>query len=523
MLKYSEALRSIKNLIADRAFLRPVGEGAVAEAALDLIMETVSVLDYDTDYFPSAEFQQIFNDSRKVTADSIFVAIPGAKADGKKFIPQALEKGAKVVISQENIADMLTPGTVNLVVSNAYKAYAVLCEASVGYPAKSMVSIAITGTNGKTTSAMLTRFLLNKADNPCGMISTVEYDLGQGNVIAAERTTPEASELFGCIKTMQNNGIKNFVMEVSSHASVQSRIGSMLYSAAIFTNLTGDHLDYHHTMEEYFNAKKLLFTQHLQANGKAVINIDDPYGRVLAEGLPLENVITFGISNAMYRIEKMQTTSNGSTFEIVTAGCHCKFATNLCGTYNIYNVAGVVAALDSTGVLPLEKAAEILKNNLFSVPGRLEKIELPNHVNVFVDYAHTPDALKNVLTALKALNHNDLITVFGCGGDRDQTKRPLMGAIAAELSDKVYLTSDNPRNEKPDFIISEIRRGIPGDHPALFIEPDRAEAVKQAIKSALPGDIVLIAGKGHEDYQEINGVKHHFDDRELVRLLALEL
>ena len=522
MLKYSDMLRAVRELVIDRAFVRPVGEGAVAEAALDLIMETVSVLDYDTDYFPGAEIRQIFNDSRKAVADSIFVAIAGAKADGRKFIPQALEKGAKVIISQENAEDMLLPGTVNLVVSDAYKAYAVLCEAASGYPAKSMTSFAITGTNGKTTSAMLTRFLLNKDNKNCGMISTVEYDMGVGYIVAAERTTPEASELFGCIKVMQDNGIKNFVMEVSSHALAQSRIGSMQYSAAIFTNLTGDHLDYHHTMEEYFKAKKLLFTQHLQADGKAVINTDDPYGRILAAELNAENVITFGKDNTMYQIVNMQSDSHGSTFELIHDDKRNKFAVNLCGTYNIYNVAGVVIALAETGVLSLEQSAEILKNNTFSVPGRLEKIEFPGNVNVFADYAHTPDALKNVLNTLQALPHNKLITVFGCGGDRDQTKRPLMGAIAAELSDKVYLTSDNPRSEDPAAIISEIRSGIPADYPALFIESDRKSAITEAVKNALPGDIVLIAGKGHEDYQEINGVKHHFDDREIVRQLALQ-
>ena len=269
MLKYATILRAVKDLIVDRAFVRPIGDGAAAEAALDLIMETVCVLDYDNDYLPGAEFTGVFNDSRKVAENSIFVAIAGAAVDGKKFIPQALEKGAKVIITGENVENMLAPGTVNLVVSNSYKAYATLCEVFAGKPAEKMTSFAITGTNGKTTSAMLIRHLLNSVGTPCGMISTVEYDLGKGNKIAAERTTPEASELFGCIKTMSDNGLKNFVMEVSSHALAQSRIGAMRFTAAIFTNLTGDHLDYHHTMEEYFQAKVLLFTEHLKSSGKA--------------------------------------------------------------------------------------------------------------------------------------------------------------------------------------------------------------------------------------------------------------
>ena len=516
-MTYASILRAIKELINDRFFVRPVGEGAEAEAALDLIMETVSVLDYDTDYFPGAVFDQITNDSRKVSGHSVFVAIPGALADGKKFVPQALDKGSEVIISETNVGDMLLPGTVNLVVKDAYKAYAVLCEAFNGYPADNMNSFAITGTNGKTTSAMLIRFLLNKAQKPCGMISTVEYDTGKGNITAAQRTTPEAAELFAYIKNMKENALENFVMEVSSHALTQSRIGSMLFKAAIFTNLTGDHLDYHHTMEEYFQAKKLLFTEHLQPSGKAVINTDDAYGKILAAILPADKVITFGRSCCMWQIENIISGASGSSFELVKDNIRQQFSIKLCGLYNVYNTAGAVLALAECGLLPLPISAGILQNADFAVPGRLESFTLPNGAGVFVDYAHTADALKNVLTALKALPHNKLTTVFGCGGDRDRSKRPLMGKIAAELSDKVYLTSDNPRNEEPEAIIAEIKNGIPSDYQPLTVIVDRKTAIESALKNARSGDIVLIAGKGHEDYQEVNGVKYRFDDRKIVK------
>ena len=517
MLKYSALLRTIRNLIVDRAFIRPLGEGAEAEAALDLIMETVCVLDYDNDYFPGAEISQIFNDSRKVSANSVFVAIAGAKADGKKFIPQALAKGAKVIVSQEKVEDLLIPGSVNLVVNNAYKAYAMLCEAAAGFPADKMNSFVITGTNGKTTSAMLIRFLLNQANKPCGMISTVEYDMGNGNVTAAERTTPEAAELFESIKAMQNNQLENFVMEASSHALAQSRIGAMQFKAAIFTNLTGDHLDYHHTMEEYFQAKKQLFTEHLQAGGIAVINCDDPYGKRLTGSLKPEELITFGTGECMWKIENAVTGADGSNFELVKGNIRQKFSINLCGAYNIYNTAGAVLALAASNVLPLAESAAILQNNHFTVPGRLESFTLPNGAKVFVDYAHTADAVQNVLTTLKALNPAELTTVFGCGGDRDKSKRPVMGKIAAELSDKVYLTSDNPRSEEPETIINEIKSTIAPDCRQLTVISDRQSAIFQALQNANPGGIVLIAGKGHENYQEINGVKYHFDDREVVR------
>ena len=522
MLKYSEVLRTIRELIVDRAFIRPTGEGAAAEAALDMIMETVCVLDYDTDYFPGGEISAIFNDSRKVLPGSVFAAISGAVTDGRKFIPQALEKGAKVIISQDNVEDLLLPGTVNLVVDNAYKAYAMLCEAAAGYPANNMNSFVITGTNGKTTSAMLIRFLLNYAQQPCGMISTVEYDVGNGNITAAERTTPEAAELFGSIKAMRNNDLENFVMEASSHALAQSRIGSMQFKAAIFTNLTGDHLDYHHTMEEYFQAKKLLFTEHLQAAGKAIINTDDVYGRRLTECLKAEQVISFGSNDCMWKIENAVTGTDGSSFELVKGNIRQQFVINLCGAYNIYNTAGAVLALAECGVLPLKTSAEILQNNHFAVPGRLESFALKNGAEVFVDYAHTADALQNVLTALKALPHNKITTVFGCGGDRDKSKRPVMGKIAAELSDQVYLTSDNPRSEEPAAIIEEIQSGIAPEAAHIAVIIDRKTAIESALQNASNGDIVLIAGKGHEDYQEINGVKHHFDDREIVRDFILK-
>ena len=522
MLTYAEVLRTIKDLIVSRSFVRPIGEGPEAEAALDLIMETVSVLDYDTDYFPAAGIDQITNDSRKLVNNGVFVAISGAEFDGRKFIPQALEKGAKVIISESVAEDMLLPGRVNLVVKNSYKAYAKLCEAANGYPADAMNSFAITGTNGKTTSAMMIRFLLNESQKPCGMISTVEYDVGNGNITAAERTTPEAAELFGCIKSMKDNGLKNFVMEVSSHAAAQSRIGSMQFKAAIFTNLTGDHLDYHHTMEEYFLAKKRLFTEHLHASGKAVINTDDEYGKRLAKDIPDKQLVTFGCSNAMWRIENISSGSSGSTFELVRGEIRRKFAINLCGLYNVYNTAGAVLALAECGVLPLEKSAGILQNSHFSVPGRLESFTLPNGATVFVDYAHTPDALKNVLTTLKNLPHNRLITLFGCGGDRDKSKRPVMGKIAAELSDQVYLTSDNPRREDPETIINEIKSSIAPDFKHLHVTADRKLAIETALQNTRSGDIVLIAGKGHEDYQEINGVKHHFDDREIVKAHCLK-
>ncbi len=516
MLKYADILRSVKDLITGRAFYRPVGEGAQAEADLDLIMETVSVLDYDMDYLPGSELNSICNDSRKITANSIFAAITGAASDGKKFVPQALEKGAKIVISDSSVENMLIPGTVNLIVSDCYKAYARLCELMYDHPAKEFNSFAITGTNGKTTSAMLIRMLLAHAGQPCGMISTVEYDLGNGEISAAERTTPEAAELFAAFDRMRSNQLKNMVMEVSSHALAQSRIGSMQFKAAIFTNLTGDHLDYHHTFEEYFRVKKLLFTQHMAPESIAIINSDDPYGKILEEDSGVKNAVSFGINHGKWRIKNVASSAAGVNFTLDNGSSCANFSSNLVGLHNIYNIAGVVLALHESKVMLLERSAEILKNTVFAVPGRLEAIKLANGATAFVDYAHTADALKNVLSSLKQLPHNRLICVFGAGGNRDKTKRPQMGRAAAELADKIYLTSDNPRDENPESIISEIAAGIPAEYD-FIAEPDRCKAINMALQQTQNGDIVLIAGKGHEDYQEIKGIKYHLDDRETVR------
>lgn len=516
MLKYADILRTLRSLITSRSFVRPMGDDANAESGLDLIMETVCVLDYDTDYLPGAELACVVNDSRRVTENSIFAAIPGARCNGEDFAVKAMEAGARVVISQHDLADRLLPGVINLVVNDAYEAYALLCDMQYNYPARSMRCFAVTGTNGKTTTVMLLRMLLNAAKKPCGMISTVEYDLGNKHIESSDRTTPEAGKLFEFFDIMRSNKLSCCAMEVSSHALAQDRIATLQYQAAIFTNLTGDHLDYHHTFEEYFRVKSLLFTRHLRSDGIAVVNCDDPWGQKLDDMLPGESA-TFGIEHGLWRISNIATDRSGSTFTLSCGNEKYDMATNLAGLYNIYNITGAVLALHCTQTLDLATSAKLLKTHTLSVPGRLESFELPGGATVFVDYAHTEDALKNVLTALRKLAPKRLTVIFGCGGDRDRSKRPLMGQTAAECADIVYLTSDNPRSEDPERIIEEIASGIPADHPAVTVEKDRKQAILAALKNALPGDIILIAGKGHEDYQEINGVKHHLDDREIVR------
>lgn len=516
MLKYALLLRLLRPLIIDRCFVRPVGDGAAAEAGLDLIMETVSVLEYDTDYLPGAELSGVFNDSRMVAANSVFAAIPGARCNGEDFADMAMKKGAKVIISERSLRSVMQPGTVNLVVKNAYTAYALLCNLQYDFPAQTMTGFAVTGTNGKTTTAMLLRKLLNAAGKPCGLISTVEYDMGSGKVESADRTTPEAGKLFAAFDTMRSNDLSCYAMEVSSHALAQDRIADLNYQAVIFTNLTGDHLDYHHTMEEYFRVKSLLFTRHLAPDGKAIINCDDQWGEKLSQMLLPEQSVTFGIRQGLWRISNIKSSRSGSSFTLSSNTESYQLQTNLAGLYNIYNITGALLALHSTGTLDLTASTRLLTANPLSVPGRLESFELANGASAFVDYAHTPDALSNVLNTLRALNPHKLHCIFGCGGDRDATKRPEMGRIAAELADEVTVTSDNPRSESPEVIISEIAAGIPENSTKVNIEPDRRTAIITAIKQSQAGDIILIAGKGHENYQEIAGIKHPFDDRQIV-------
>ncbi|MBE6381349.1 MAG: UDP-N-acetylmuramoyl-L-alanyl-D-glutamate--2,6-diaminopimelate ligase [Lentisphaerae bacterium] len=522
MLKYALALRTIKHLILDRCFVRPIGDGAEAEAALDLIMETVSVLDYDCDYLPGAGITQVTNDSRQVKSDSIFAAIPGATVNGEKFAIQAQNNGAKVLISEHSLESVLQPGRVNLLVKNAYTAYALLCEAFHDFPAGKLCCLAVTGTNGKTTTAMLTRTLLQQANQKCGMISTVEYDLGAMEKLVADRTTPEAGRLFDFFDRMVKNQQQSMIMEVSSHALHQNRIGNLRFQGAVFTNLTGDHLDYHGTMEEYYQVKKRLFTKHLADNATAVINCDDAYGLRLSQELPpAVKAVTFGRKHGAWRISNEVLSHCGSSFTLSNADCSRTFCCNLNGMHNIYNLAGTVLLLDALKLLSLEDSAAILQNTPIAVPGRLERFDLPDAITAFVDYAHTHDALSNVLSSLKALDFKRIITVFGAGGDRDKSKRPLMGKAAADQSDVIILTSDNPRSEDPMQIIDEIRSGIPENFPQLVIEPDRHQAITLAIKMAAAGDALLIAGKGHENYQIINGTTHHFDDREVLREFQL--
>ncbi len=445
------------------------------------------------------------NDSRKVVPGCVFCAINGAKSDGRHFIPSAIESGAACIVSDTDMPGLSVP---LIKVDDPYLAWAELCEAAAGYPYRALQFHGVTGTNGKTTIAFLLRHFFS--NRKCGLISTVEYDAGKG-VKPSSNTTPDAAGFQKIISEMKQNELSDCVMELSSHGLHQHRTGSTKFTSAIFTNLTGDHLDYHHDMESYYLAKKILFAE--LSCGSKIINIDDPWGKRLYQECGGQ-AVSCQDSSAEFFVSSISGTAEGTDFQLKTPNGIMPIHSPLIGLHNIYNLTEAIAAALMTG-LSAEEVQKAL-NKPFAVPGRLERIALPNGVSAYVDYAHTDDALKRVLAALKPLCKGRLFCVFGCGGDRDRTKRPRMGKAVAEAADFAIVTSDNPRSEKPEEIIKEIIAGIPADF-SYETEPDRVKAIHRAASLTQPGDLLLVAGKGHEDYQEINGVRHHLDDRETLR------
>lgn len=464
---------------------------------------------------------RILRDSRKVLPGDIFVAIPGTLNDGHRYIDDAVKAGARVVIHQDPLPHYTSEVTY-LMVTCSRQAYARCCREFFGCPDRDLPLFGVTGTNGKTTTVYLIEHLLRKSGRSCGLVSTVETRDGK---IArpAECTTPDAGTLFPLLAEMRRNRLSAAAMELSSHALDQERVAGILFRVAIFTNLTGDHLDYHRDMEHYYLAKKRLFTELLSPEGAAIINVDDRYGRRLAGELDgAIKVISFGSvdASADWRITNIILAENGVQFRLEGRKKAFDVASNLIGVHNIRNLAGAILAVREFGLTPEEIHRALTEE--IRVPGRLERFDSQKGCAVYVDYAHTDDALRNVLDILRKLTQNRLIAVFGAGGDRDRQKRPRMGHAAAEKADLLILTSDNPRSEEPEEIIREIASGIPED-TAYEIEPDRMRAIRRALELATFGDTVLIAGKGHETYQEIKGVRHPFDDREAVRSMLSSL
>lgn len=465
------------------------------------------------------EVNSIQYDSRKVKLNDCFVAIRGTGMDGHAFVNTAVERGAKVVVVENDAvlpdSYFMHAGVVKVVVPDSRKALALLSANYFGHPSKSLKLVGVTGTNGKTTTTNLIQSVCQTAGMKTGLIGTIEYRIGD-EVVPATHTTPESLELNELFARMVREGCAAATMEVSSHALHQARVYGLDFDTAVFTNLTQDHLDYHGTMDAYFEAKKILF-DGLKDNAYAITNLDDASGRAIVASTPAVKMTYSAQQPAAIEARNIDLSIDGTAVEIVHHQETTSIASSLVGRFNVYNILAAFSAGVSLGI-PAQTVREGIQR-VRRVRGRFEKIRSARGWTAIVDYAHTPDALDKCLRTIHDVlpkgQRGKIITVFGAGGDRDKTKRPLMGAVAGGLSDFVVVTSDNPRTEDPVTIIEEIVRGLP-QGTRFLRELDRRKAIHTALGMAAPGDVVLIAGKGHEEYQVIGTQKIHFSDREVV-------
>jgi len=448
------------------------------------------------------EIADLAYDARDATAGSLFFCVPGSRADGHDFAAEAVANGAAALVVERPL-ELEVP---QLVVEDARRAMGVAADEFFERPTEELELAGVTGTNGKTTTAFLLYSILAAGGRRPGLLGTIESRVG-GERRPALRTTPEAIDLQRSFREMLDGGDRSCALEATSHGSELGRLDRVRFSALVFTNLTQDHLDFHGTIERYFDAKRRLFTEE---HPPAAVNVGDPYGRRLAEELQgHDQLVTFGFADdAELRPEGLDLGPRGARF---TAG-GLELETRLRGRFNVENVLGAVAAARLLGIEDDAIARGV--RELRGVPGRFEAVDEGQPFAVLVDYAHTPDSLENVLRTARDLAQNRLICVFGCGGDRDRGKRPLMGRIASELADLAIVTSDNPRSEEPDAIIGEIVAGAAGE---IEVEPDRREAIARAIDAAQEGDVVVIAGKGHEQGQQFADRTVPFDDRDVAR------
>lgn len=460
------------------------------------------------------DISAIISDSRKVVKGSVFVAIKGFRSDGHDYVLDAISKGATVIVLDRDIFPeeiFLHRNVAKILVADSRLALAELSNAFFKHPSSLLAMFGITGTKGKTTTAWLLRHILRTAGMKSGLLGTIANYIGDEKV-AASLTTPESNDLCEMLYDMSIKGCKAAVMEVSSHALALHRVHGLAFRAAIFTNLTLDHLDYHGTIENYRDAKKILFDT-LPADAYAVVNIDDLNGLSMVKDTKAK-VYTYGqAAGADFQITEMQFALTSSNFVIVHEGKRYAVRSNLFGAFNAANITAAFAVAFLQGI-PTEIILSALEN-AEQVPGRFEMYTSAEKA-IIIDYAHTPDSLEKTLENIRAIigKSRPLITVFGCGGNRDTSKRPIMGRIAAALSDSVIVTSDNPRREDPNAIIAEITAGISADN--YQVVADRREAIRESIKNSAPDAVVLIAGKGHEDYQILGEQKFHFSDKEEV-------
>ncbi len=464
-------------------------------------------------------------DSRQVKPGFAFVCVEGFKTDGHNYVSAALGNGAGAVVAQKRVD--VPEGVPLVLVRDSRRALALMGAAFTEFPSRKLTMIGITGTNGKTTTTYLIEEIFKEMGYKTGLIGTIMNKISD-KILPVTNTTPESLDLQVLLKEMVDAGVSHVVMEVSSHALELDRVAGVEYDMAVFTNITQDHLDFHSTMENYLAAKKKLFINLNKDTGKkkmkfGIINIDDPSAQDIIEAAT-GKVLTYGVQkDCDIKAFNISLRADGVAFDVSTPGGDFCLGLHLTGLFNVYNALAAVA-VGFAGGIPLDsikKALELVKG----VPGRLEKVDEGQKFSVLVDYAHTPDGLENIIRAAREFTRGRVITVFGCGGDRDRTKRPVMGEISARLSDYTILTSDNPRTEEPLFILSQIEEGVRKvtDRTKYSVTPDRREAIAGAVRMAQPGDVILIAGKGHETYQLVNDKVLHFDDREVAREILGQL
>jgi len=473
------------------------------------------------------EVNAIQSDSREVTGGTLFIATAGTGVvSGNQFIDAAIKQGAVAIISEaaRNVEQEAKVAWVH--VKRSREALAEVANTFYGCPSNALRAIGVTGTNGKTTTTYLVHHIMKTIWRRAGLLGTIKVDDGFRES-EATHTTPGAIKMHQTLRQMVDNDCRGVVMEVSSHGLDQKRVGAVNFDVGVFANLTQDHLDYHHDMENYFTAKFSLFEQMIafrdsenKKKSVAVINTDDPYGqRMMKEIDGRIPVWTYGMNaHCDYKFSGIRQTIRGTSFQLDVRGKSYLVKVPLIGKFNVYNIVSSIAACVAAGM----KIRDVVKSLTESpqVPGRMENVGIANGMSVFVDYAHTPNAIENACKTLRELEPQKLITVFGCGGDRDKAKRALMGKAAAEYSDFCIVTSDNPRSEKPESIIEMIESGMQGKKYEVVV--DRAKAIETAMKVARPGDIILIAGKGHETYQELAEETIKFDDRAVARRVLNE-
>lgn len=459
----------------------------------------------------------VFFDARQVKPDSVFVAIKGHERDGHDYISQALQNGAMALVVENKSKVPANCQALVVEVPSGRQILDVLASRFYYFPSQELICVGVTGTNGKTSVTYILEHILNHNKKLTGVMGTVNHRVGH-HIWETSNTTPDPVTLQMRLRQFIDAGAVCAAMEVTSHALDQKRVESVHFNTVIFTNLTLDHLDYHKTMQNYFETKEKLFTDMMLSSAKlpkfAIVNVDDPYGRKLKVA---DEVLcwTYGQRESDFQFKILKMDFAQTEFELKTPVESMKVTLPLSGEHTIYNVIASCAAALTCGV-SLKESFDSLKT-FFGVPGRLQKVDSSSRKVVFVDYAHTPDALENVLKSLRAVREgskltSQIITVFGCGGDRDKSKRPIMGKIAAELSDFIFITSDNPRTEEPQSILNDIHLGLPQGFSNYVMEVDREKAIHLALQKAKDGDVVLIAGKGHEDYQIIGTEKKFFSD-----------